>query len=213
MEQFAITLSYVSLISVLIPIITYVAFPNYLKGGSVISGLILASLVADIANECYTQAGQNGFLIINSFFTIQFLLLNRFYHYLMNNKVFIKLIVIAYAFLVILNSLFYQSFNEFQHLLRVYECIVLIVYASISYYNLFKNPSADKRFNLFVLWINMGVLFYFFFNLYLFGISNYILKQMFRDDAMIIWGSHSFNNVVKNVLFAIGLYEAGKNKA
>ncbi len=213
MEQFAITLSYVSLISVLIPIITYVAFPNYLKGGSVISGLILASLVADIANECYTQAGQNGFLIINGFFILQFLLLNQFYYYLINDKLLIKLIVIFYVILIILNSLFYQGFNEFQHLLRVYECLALITYAVISYYNLFKNPSTDRHFNLFVLWINMGVLFYFFFNLYLFGISNYILKQMFRDDAMIIWGSHSFNNVVKNVLFAIGLYEAGKKKA
>ncbi|MEY3679127.1 MAG: hypothetical protein RI924_1268 [Bacteroidota bacterium] len=96
MEQFAITLSYVSLLSVLIPILSYVAFPNYFKAGSIISILILISLVADIANECYNRAGENGFLIINSFFILQFFLLNQFYYSHLSQKVLIKLVVIVY---------------------------------------------------------------------------------------------------------------------
>lgn len=210
MEHFANILSYISIISVLIPIVTFLLYPSQYRAAILISVLIMVALASDIANECFVRSGQKGFIIINSYFILQFILLGAIYHYILKRKLMVKIVMIIYLILLILNTLTLQGFNEFQHFMRIYECVAIIGFGIGSYTSILKTPLEDKNRNFLILWINMAVLFYFFFNLYLFGISNYVLKDMFRDDAMVIWGFHSVNNITKNIFFALALFEAGR---
>lgn len=206
----AIILSYVSIVSVLIPIVTFLFYPSESPLAFLLSILIMLSLISDIVNECYIRAGERGYLILNVYFVLQFILLGFIYFNVFNKQKMILWIVLGFVLIWLSNSIFYQNLHEYQSYSRVLGGIILIVFAILSYTTSFNKPLQNKNLNYLALWINMGVLFYFFFNLYLFGISNYILKQMFRDDAIVIWGFHSINNIVKNILFAIALFEAGR---
>lgn len=210
MEQFVITLSYISILSVLIPMGVYLIYPSHEKISFLMSILIMVSFTADIANELYIRSGHMGYIIMNIYFVIQFFLLCMVYQNILQEKT--KIIGAIWLFMIcwLINTIFLQGINEYQSYARLLGGIILVIFSVVCYYRMFRNPITDKRMNLLVLWVNMGVLFYFFFNLYLFGMSNYVLKNMFRNDAMIVWGFHNVNNIVKNVLFAIGLFEAGR---
>ncbi len=212
MEQTDIAniLSYVSIVSVLIPIVTFLFYPSESPLAFLLSILIMLALIADIANECYIRAGERGYLILNSYFLLQFILLGFIYFNIFNKQKLILWIVLGFILIWSLNLIFYQTINEYQSYSRILGSLILIVFAIISYKNNFNTPLENNNLNYLIHWINMGVLFYFFLNLYLFTISNYVLKHVFKDDAMVIWGFHSINNIVKNILFAIALFEAGR---
>ncbi len=212
MEQFANQLSYLSIFSALVPILAYLLFRSNYRNAYLICLLAVLSFLADIGNELFSRSGQSGYVITNAFFIIQFLLLSILYYAVLKNKIWLVRLSILYGILLLADILFIQKIDEFQGWIRVFEAIVLAGYALSCYINLHNKPNPDKKFDLLLLWINMGVLFYFFFNLYLFSISNYVLKNMFKEDAMIVWGFHNVNNIVKNILFSIGLYESGKRK-
>ncbi|HET9057304.1 MAG TPA: hypothetical protein VFN30_10720, partial [Chitinophagaceae bacterium] len=55
-----------------------------------------------------------------------------------------------------------------------------------------------------------AVFLYFSFNLFLFIIANYVFKNFSNEIGMTVWGFHNINNIVKNILFAVGIYYAGK---
>ncbi|HET9056058.1 MAG TPA: hypothetical protein VFN30_04340, partial [Chitinophagaceae bacterium] len=61
-------------------------------------------------------------------------------------------------------------------------------------------------------WITTAVFLYFSFNLFLFIMANYILKKFSAEIGMTVWGFHNINNIVKNILFAVGIYYAGKKQ-
>ncbi len=212
MEQtdIAIILSYVSIVSVLIPIVTFLFYPSESPVAFLLSILIMISLIADIANECFVRAGNTGFLIVNSYYIVMYILLVLIYQKLLPNKILVNIIIVTYVILLGINLLLTKSFKELHHWIRMFECITLVFFSLSSYLHLLKKPLQNKNLNYLIHWINMGVLFYFFLNLYLFTISNYVLKHVFKDDAMVIWGFHSINNIVKNILFAIALFEAGR---
>jgi len=212
MEQFANQLSYLSIFSALLPILAYLLFRSNYRNAHFICLLALLSLVADVGNELFSRSGQSGYVITNAFFIIQFLLLSILYYAMLKNKIWLVRLSILYGILLLADILFIQKIDEFQGWIRVFEAIVLAGYAISCYISLHNKPDPDKKSDLLLLWINMGVLFYFFFNLYLFSISNYVLKNMFKEDAMVVWGFHNVNNIVKNILFAIGLYESGNRK-
>lgn len=210
MEQFAITLSYISILSVLIPIGVYLIYPSHEKISFLMSILIMVSFAADLANELYIRSGHMGYVIMNIYFVVQFILLCLVYQNILQAKTKIIAAICLFMLFWLTNTLFIQGINEYQSYSRLLGGVILVIMSVICYYRMFRNPITDKKMNLLILWVNMGVLFYFFFNLYLFGMSNYILKNMLKEDAMIVWGFHNVNNIVKNILFAIGLFEAGR---
>lgn len=206
-------LSYISAFSVLVPIAGYFIFKSNYRVAGILFIVLLLSLASDIGNELFVKAGGRGYVILNSYYTIQFLLLNYMYYRLLKNKTWVYLVLILYTGFTTLNTLFIQSFiTEFQSWSRILESVTLVSYAGLCYNQMLKYAVKDDRFNELVLWINMGVLFYFGLNLYMFGISNYTFSRLLPDEAKILWEFHNFINTVKNVLFAVGFYYAGRKK-
>lgn len=212
MEQIANQLSYLSIFSALLPIVAYLLFRSNYRGAHLICLLAALSLLADIGNEFLSRSGQSGYVITNTFFILQYLILSILYYAVLKNKIWLIRLSILYGILLLADIFITRNFDEFQGWIRVFESSVLAYYAISCYINLHNKPSPDKKSDLLLLWINMGVLFYFFFNLYLFSISDYVLTNMSKEDAMVVWGFHNLNNIVKNLLFAIGLYESGNRK-
>jgi hypothetical protein len=61
-------------------------------------------------------------------------------------------------------------------------------------------------------WLVTGIFFYFGMNLYVFCLSNYVFKDLAPEYAVIFWISRGFSEIVKNILFAIGIIRFGKEK-
>ena len=59
-----------------------------------------------------------------------------------------------------------------------------------------------------LIWINIGVMIYFCLNLFLFLMANHVLTRLDSETSALIWSSHNINNVIKNILFAIGIFYA-----
>ncbi len=210
MYQVANILSYISVFSVLVPIICYIFFKNKNRVTVVLFVLLLVSFAADLGNELFMRLGGRGYSIINAFFIAQFFLLSYIYSLFFKNRMLIYIASILFTGFAIINTLFIQPFNEFQSWSDGVQSAILIIYSITCYNQLLKNPPEDERLGSLILWINMGVSFYFFMNLYLFINANYVFKSESTGTAMIIWGFHNFCNVVKNVFFAVGIYYAGR---
>ena len=47
---------------------------------------------------------------------------------------------------------------------------------------------------------------YFCLNLFLFLMGSYVLTKLDPETSALIWSSHNVNNIIKNILFAVGIY-------
>ena len=83
----------------------------------------------------------------------------------------------------------------------------MLIY-SIKYYRQILKTRIDLlRFSHF--WLNTAVYLYFAFTLFLFAITNYIMKNIPPDVGLISWSFHNLNNIAKNILFAVAICYVG----
>ena len=57
-----------------------------------------------------------------------------------------------------------------------------------------------------MFWINTAILIYFSGNLFLFIFNTYLVSVL-KDDLVVYWSFHNLLYLIKNVLFAIGLWQ------
>lgn len=210
LKQLANIMSYVSVLSALVPIMTFLIYRSNYKIAVITLILVMFSFTSDISNEYFVRTGNQGFGVINTYFIIQFGILSLIYHQLLNKTPLVRTLFIIYSILMLVDIFAFKSFNEFQNWIRLFECLSLMLYSYNSYTTTQGDSGKDSNQHYLIVWINLAVLFYSISNLYLFFLGNYIFKELFREDAMVIWGFHSINNIVKNIFFAIALFEAGR---
>ena len=58
-------------------------------------------------------------------------------------------------------------------------------------------------------WINTAVAYYYCFDFFIFIFDTYIFENMDDTQILGVWIFHNFNNVAKNILFAVGINYAG----
>jgi hypothetical protein len=49
------------------------------------------------------------------------------------------------------------------------------------------------------------VLFYFSFSIFLFGMGSFLFSKQDPQVTLLLWSTHNINNIIKNILFTIGL--------
>jgi hypothetical protein len=202
---------YASVFSVLIPIFYLLIYKNSVKGIAVkiLGILIFISALSDLIIFILIRMEIPTVTIGNTYFVIQFFLMSYIFYHLLKNKELIYLGVVVYSILLITNTLFFQSFNEFQSWCRVAEDVIILTYVVSFYkYILTCEPPIDGLTHP-PFWINSGVGFYFAFNLSMFLFSNYVFTNLSEDISMLFWSFHNANNIVKNLFFAAAVYFAG----
>ncbi len=212
MLNIANILSYISAFSVLIPLSLFLknikSFNVYI--GFLFGGVICVSALSDIISYIFISLGKSSTITINTFFSIQFFLFSFIYISFLKKKLLIYCSLFFYITFLIVNSLFIQPFYQFQSWSRLVESFFLISYTLIYYLKILKATPPVNSLRTFPTIFNTAVFFYFSLNLFLFIISNYIFTQMSHEDKIIAWSFHNINNFIKNILFAVGIYYAGK---
>jgi hypothetical protein len=211
MNVFYNVIYYISALSVLIPI--FYILTNRISRQSIIvkilGALIFISALSELTLFILYRLGISNVVVGNAYFIIQFFLMSYIFYHLLKNKELIYLGVVVYSILLITNTLFFQSFNEFQSWCRVAEDVIILTYVVSFYkYILTCEPPIDGLTHP-PFWINSGVGFYFAFNLSMFLFSNYVFTNLSEDTSMLFWSFHNANNIVKNIFFAAAIYYAG----
>jgi hypothetical protein len=196
-------------LSVILPLLVYLSKFRYAsRRVHIIGVLVLVSGLCDLGGLILFQERQSTAILFNTYYALSFLLLSWFYYEVLFIKsrrvvVLIGLAVYLQSFLLI--TIFVQGVFEYQTLMWIITGIIMIIY-SIAYfiYSLSTLATANTLYYS-PVWINTGVLIYFILNLFLFILSNYVLTKLDPQMGMLIWSFHNVNNILKNILFAIGI--------
>jgi hypothetical protein len=176
-----------------------------------IAVLLLVSVVADVAGYILIKNKISNLVINNLYFVASFTILSLMYAGLLRGgrTVIYGLIVLALCFFI-WDSVAAQSITGVQSYV-ITLCGVLLLGYSIVYYDyLLQITPASKLSKNPFFWVNSAVAYYYGLNLFIFIFSTYIFENLKDNEIIVVWIFHNLNNIIKNILMAIGVYQACK---
>jgi hypothetical protein len=202
-------LAHSSSLSVLFPLAVYIArFRSCTRPAHIIGALLVVAAICDLTGYFLFKAGQSTAVVFNIYYTIMFLLLCRFYYEVIFRTKFRMAILLGVAIYVLsfaLITFYVQNFFYYQNLIWIIAGIIMILYSIICFVNSLSVIPGTELFDNGTTWINTGVLFYFCFSLFLFSMGDYLFNKQDPQVTLLLWSTHNINNIIKNILFAIGL--------
>jgi hypothetical protein len=207
-ENFSEIIRLASISSVALPLILYfVRIKSGLNTIHKIGGLVILSAASDLIALYLFNTGQSTVFLFNSYYLAVFVFLAWFYYGIFVQKTSRNIVLggaVLYALSFVLITAFVQPYSEYQTFMWTITGVIALIF-SISYFlSVFSAQQPMDNYGL--LWINSGILFYFSFNLFLFVMSSYVLTQLAPELSKLIWSFHNINNIVKNILLALGMF-------
>ncbi len=199
-----------STLSVVLPLTMYLSRIKYASRQVHIIGILtIVSGVCDVVGILLFNRRQSTVVIFNLYYALLFFLLTWFYYEVLSiNKrrimIWIGLAVYLQSFVLV--SVYVQNFTQYQTLMWLIGALIMITYSVAYFFYSLSAISPNGYFAYSLIWINVGVMIYFCLNLFLFLMGNYVLTKLDPETSALIWSSHNINNILKNVLFAIGIY-------
>jgi hypothetical protein len=197
-------------ISLLVPLAMYLTRMRYASRNIHIIGLlIIASGICDLLGMVLFSRHQSTTVLFNVYYSLLFFILTWFYYEILfvNTRrimVWIGLAVYLQSFLLV--TFFVQNFFEYQTLMWLISAVIMITYSMAYFLYSLSTLNSSGYFGYSLTWINSGVMVYFCLNLFLFVMGNYVLTRLDPETSALIWSSHNINNIIKNILFAVGIY-------
>ena len=197
-------------ISLLIPLAVYISRITYAsRRVHIVGTIIIVAGLCDIVGFVLFSSQQSTVIVFNLYYALLFFLLTWFYYevlFLNTRRIMVWIGLAVYLQSFILVTVYIQGFLEYQTLMWLITAIIMIIY-SVAYffYSLSTIPTTSYFGNSFI-WINAGVMIYFTLSLFLFVMGDYIFSEMDKLLGSIVWSAHNVNNIIKNVLFAVGIF-------
>ncbi len=197
-------------VSLAIPLVIYLMrFKYATRRIHIIGILVIVSGISDLIGYILSSDQQSTVVLLNTYFAVLFFLLTWFYYdilFLNNRRMMIWIGLAIYLQSFILTTLFVQSYLEYQTLMWVITAIIMIIYGIAYFFYSFSTIPMSNVFGYSFIWINSGVLIYFCLCLFLFTVGDYALTQLDTKTSAMVWSFHNVSNLLKNILFAIGIY-------
>lgn len=200
---------YLSILSVLIPLsLAVLQWKKIPREITELRWLLVAGLVFDIIGRTLGMLSINNLWVGDAFMFIQFTVLL----YIFSKQFSAKTpFVITYATIVCfyIVSLFFLS-SAMRSLVRsnAVDGLVLIVVSILFFFKLLSELKVINIHRLPVLWISFATLFYYSGNLFVFLAATYLETD--QHYLRVFWILHNVLNIIKNILFAIGLWQSYK---
>lgn len=201
-------LLYISYFSIVVPI--YFLFRKKhalkLRQYQLLGVLLLVSAVADMVGYILIRNDISNHVVNNIYFMVSFIVLSLMYAQpLVDARPSIYSFIGVAFCLFIWDTFCLQSITGVQSYIATFCAILSIGYAIIYYDHLLTTLPATNITRLPFFWINTAVTYYFGLNLFLFVFSTYIFENLKDEEILVVWIFHNVNNIIKNILYAIGL--------
>jgi hypothetical protein len=197
-------------VSLLVPLAIYLSRVRYASRQIHIIGiLIIASGIFDLVGLVLFSRHQSTVMLFNAYYFILFMLLTWFYYEILfanTLKVMVWIGLAVYLPSFILITFFVQNVSEYQSLMWLITALIMIIYSIAYFFYSLSTIITSGYYGYSLIWINVGIMIYFCLNLFLFVMGNYVLTKLDPETGALIWSSHNINNIIKNILFAVGIY-------
>jgi hypothetical protein len=206
-------LVYSSTFSALVPLLF--GLPNFFRSNPIILKLLCiltaVSFLADVSSFVLIRVGVNPNYAGSSYQFLEFYLLTFIYYQAFLQPSISKILILAgliFCFFSLLDLLYLQheGINSYT---KSFSAIFFIVLSIAYFYQLLRDMPSLQIHHLPMFWINAAVLFYFAGNFFLFILSDYLIKVM-NNNLIVYWSFHNLVNVIKNVLFAVGMAQRSR---
>ncbi|REE05864.1 hypothetical protein [Marinoscillum furvescens] len=167
--------------------------------------LVIVSFVSDISSLVMAIHFGHNYLIINAYSIVELIFVGVIISEIVANRFYIVLYSILAILFIFINAV--SGFNDYHgSFLAVTALIsILICFLTLKFYYQNETDIFIESFSGF--WYVIGLLTYFSGALFTFILSEDILSQ----EEIVIeysWAFHNIANILKNILFAIGLWKA-----
>ncbi len=204
-------------LSLLVPLSIYFTRMRYASRQVHIIGiLIIASGLCDVIGFILFSKHQSTVVVFNAYYSILFFLLTWFYYealFVNTRRVMVWIGLAVYLPSFFLITIYVQNFSQYQTLMWVITAIIMIMYSIAYFFYSLSTVTPSAFFGYSLIWINMGVMIYFCLSLFLFVLGNYVLTKLDPQTSALIWSTHNINNIIKNILFSVGLFIYRRNIA
>jgi hypothetical protein len=210
----SIYMGYVAPATTLLPIIAGIVYHKRLNRPlRTLTVFLIFSLLINIAGIIMSQRHQNNLPLLH-FYTIFELLGVLLYYYqaLAEDRIryWIKIIMVIFPILCVINFSFFQSLYEFNTYTRPLEAIIIIIFSFI-YLNNQKDTDQENVVFTAGKWVSIGFLIYFCSSLFQFIFSNVVSKSAPKDIRSLVWVIHATFVMIMYLFFYIAIRN-GRNK-
>ncbi len=196
-----IQLRYLSILSALAPIITRLFIKKLTNEQKLIYILIWISFSSDCLSFAFAYIFRNSYYVIQLYIILEILIISQYFKLLLKSK-----IPIAFGSCLVLThfaAILMYGITTVDPVLRTVEMLFFLALAFSFFYDLFKNQNQIFFEKLPEFWFNIGFLFYFSGSLFSWILFQYINSS----DLALTWSFHNIANILKNILFTIGLWK------
>lgn len=148
--------------------------PFYLK---LFPPFLLATLAVESFGSYLSSIGKPNVWLYNFFTVFEFCFYLFVISLIINNiqkKKIIRIILIAYALITVVNIIFIQRMKAFHTVTYALGCLLIVVVCIYYFLELFRNPKSVKLTNNPAFWICSGLLFFYCCGFPLYGLTNFI---------------------------------------
>lgn len=200
---------YLSILSVLIPLSLAVAqWKRIPREISELRWLLAIGLIFDIVGRTLGILSINNLWVYDVFMFFQFSVLLYIFSKQFSAKTPFILVYTIIGCFYLISLLFLSKATKSLVRSNAVDGLVLIVVSILFFYKLLSELKVVSIHRLPVLWISFATLFYYSGNLFVFLAATYLETD--QDYLSVFWILHNVLNIIKNVLFAIGLWQSYK---
>jgi hypothetical protein len=194
--------------SVLIPLMLIVAnWKRLTPDLKPLFWILLISLFSDALALILMQYSIHTHFIGNIYLISQFSLLVLIFRKQFHNQRVVDVILVLFVFFYVVNISFFQGPKVFNSVSNVVACLILIAFCLFYFYRLLNDLPIVHIQQLPMLWIAFAVLTYYGGNFFLFLVKNYLTYGE-AGSHKVMWILHNLLNIIKNILFAVALWQS-----
>jgi len=198
--------------STLIPILSgFIYYSKINKPLRIILIYLCISFIINIIGSILAAYSINNLPLLHFYTIVELVTILFYFKYAFSNKktdFWIRIIMITFPLLCVINFTFIQSLYEFNTYTRPFEAIIIIIFSGIY---LGSQNSEKEEFTRSGRWVASGFLIYFCSSLYQFIFSNVVSLNTTHFVKMIIWNLHATFVLIMYIFFYLAIRnERGK---
>lgn len=176
--------------------------------------LITLALLIELTGRILWHLRINNLFLYHFYSVAEFVLLGVLYVRHLDGlieSVYIRFILAVFVLFALVNTLFFQSLQQFNSHVTFAESLLLIIFSILYFYKELRDLENRNLDRVPMFWINTAVITYFSGALVLFHVANDLIPESMKVKG-VVWGIHALFNIVHYTLFAIALWIRAINK-